>query len=70
MPEPATARRLGMAEVTVTMVDPAAYEGPVAVEPEVIVEHDGPEDWDEEEVGRQRAAEAEEIIANEQPGQA
>jgi chromosome segregation protein len=60
---------LGMAEVTLTMVDPEAYEGPVAVEPEVIVEHDGPADWDENEVRRKHAAEAEEIIANEQPGQ-
>jgi chromosome segregation protein len=61
---------LGMAEVTLTMVDPAAYEGPVPVEPEVEVEHDGPVDWDEDSVRRQRAAEAEEIIAAEQPGQA
>ena len=34
-----------------------------------MVEHDGPTDWDEDEVRRQRAAEAEEIIASEQPGQ-
>ena len=60
---------LGMAEVTLTMIDPAAYEGPVPVEPEVVVDHDGPADWDEDEVRRQRATEAEEIIANEQPGQ-
>ena len=60
---------LGMAEVTLTMVDPAAYEGPIPVEPEVHVEHDGPTDWDENEVRRQRAAEAEEIMAAEQPGQ-
>jgi chromosome segregation protein len=60
---------LGMAEVTITMVDPQVYEGPVPVEPQVVVEHDGPLDWDEDEVRRQRAAEAEEIIANEQPGQ-
>ena len=60
---------LGMAEVTLTMIDPEAYEGPVPVEPEVVVDHDGPADWDEDEVRRQRAAEAEEIIANEQPGQ-
>ena len=63
---------LGMAEVTLTMVDPEAYEGPVPVEPEVVVDHEerprGP-DWDEEELRRQRAAEAEEIVANEQPGQ-
>jgi chromosome segregation protein len=62
-------KALGMAEVTLTMVDPEAYEGPIAVEPEVVVEHDGPTDWDEDDVRRRRAAEAEEIIANEQPGQ-
>jgi chromosome segregation protein len=62
-------KALGMAEVTLTLVDPEAYEGPIPVEPEVAVDHDGPADWDENEVRRQRAAEAEEIIANEQPGQ-
>jgi chromosome segregation protein len=62
-------KALGMAEVTLTMVDPEAYEGPIPVEPLVVVDHDGPADWDEDEVRRQRAAEAEEIIANEQPGQ-
>src|SRR5450755_1696163 len=60
---------LGMAEVTLTLVDPEAYEGPMPVEPEVVVDHDGPIDWDENEVRRQSAAEAEEIIAFEQPGQ-
>jgi chromosome segregation protein len=29
---------LGMAEVTLTLVDPEAYEGPIPVEPEVEVE--------------------------------
>ncbi len=60
---------LGMAEVTLTMVDPEACEGPVPVEPEVVVDQGGPADWDEEEMRQQRAAEAEEIIAAEQPGQ-
>jgi chromosome segregation protein len=59
---------LGMAEVTLTMIDPESYEGPVPVEPEVVVEHEGPADWDEDEARRERAAEAEEIVANEQPG--
>ena len=61
---------LGMAEVTLTMVDPEAYEGPVPVEPEVVVDHAErrPGDWDEDKLRRQRASEAEEIIANEQPG--
>jgi chromosome segregation protein len=62
-------KALGMAEVTLTLVDPEAYEGPVPVEPEVAVEHDGPSDWDEDAMRRERASEAEEIIANEQPGQ-
>ena len=62
-------RPLGMAEVTLTMIDPEAYEGPVPVTPEVEIDHEGQADWDENEVRRQRAAEAEEIIANEQPGQ-
>jgi chromosome segregation protein len=62
-------KALGMAEVTITMVDPEAYEGPIPVEPQVVVDHEGPADWDEAEVRRQRAAEAEEIIAQEQPGQ-
>ena len=60
---------LGMAEVTLTMVDPEAYQGPIPLEPEVVVDHDGPADWDEDDVRRRRAAEAEEIVANEQPGQ-
>jgi chromosome segregation protein len=63
-------KALGMAEVTLTMVDPEAYEGPVPVVPEVIVDHNSPADWDEEEARRQRASEAEEIIAEQQPGQA
>src|SRR6266568_4881880 len=62
-------KALGMAEVTLTMVDPEAYEGPIPVEPELVVDHDGPTDWDENELRRQNAAEAEEIISIEQPGQ-
>ena len=62
-------KALGMAEVTLTLVDPEAYEGPIPVEPQVVVEHDGPADWDEDEVRRAAGREAEEIIANEQPGQ-
>jgi chromosome segregation protein len=62
-------KALGMAEVTLTLVDPEAYEGPIPVEPEVAVEPEIPTDWDENEMRRQRAVEAEEIIAAEQPGQ-
>ncbi len=61
-------KALGMAEVSITLIDPEVADGPVPDEPEVVVEHDGPEDWDEEELRRLREAEAEEIIAIEQPG--
>ena len=61
---------LGMAEVSLTMIDPAAYEGPIPVEPEIDVDSDGPADWDEEQLRRARALETEEIVASEQPGQA
>src|ERR1700722_5059506 len=66
---PRERKPLGMAEVTITMVDPEAYEGPIPVEPDVVVDHDGPADWDENALRKQKAAEAEEIIASEQPGQ-
>ncbi|UWZ82229.1 chromosome segregation protein SMC [Occallatibacter riparius] len=59
---------LGMAEVTLTMVDPESYEGPIPVEPEVTVDQE-PTDWDEEALRKQRAAESDEIVAAEQPGQ-
>ena len=39
---------LGMAEVTLTMVDPEAYEGPIPVEPEVVIDHEEAVDWNEE----------------------
>src|ERR1700727_2436563 len=64
---------LGMAEVTLTMIDPEAvdpeHRGPVPVMPEIEIDHEGPTDWDEDEVRRERGAGAEKIIANEQPGQ-
>jgi len=60
---------LGMAEVTLTMVDPEAYEGPIPVEPEFVIDHEEGVDWNEEELRRRNATEAEEIVANEQPGQ-
>src|ERR1700748_2116821 len=57
---------LGMAEVSLTLVDPDAYEGPLLGEPEVVVD-ENPE-WDEEKMRAERAAEVEEIIAETQPG--
>ena len=59
---------LGMAEVSLTLVDPDAWEGgPLLAEPEVVI-NDNP-DWDEERLRAERAAEVEEIIAEAQPGQ-
>lgn len=60
---------LGMAEVTLTMVDPESYDGPLPVGPEVVADVQEPEDWDEEELRQQRAAEAEAIASAQQPGQ-
>jgi chromosome segregation protein len=61
-------KALGMAEVTLTLVDPEAYKGPVFDEPEVVEEAEDT-DWDEEKLKQQKAAEVEEIIAETQPGQ-
>jgi chromosome segregation protein len=62
-------KALGMAEVTLTMVDPEAYGGPLLEEPEIVVENSLDPDWDEEKLREQRALEVEEIIAESQPGQ-
>ncbi|HZD50683.1 MAG TPA: AAA family ATPase, partial [Silvibacterium sp.] len=60
-------KQLGMAEVSITLIDPDSYAGPAPAEPEVVIENDP--DWDEEKVRAERAAEVEEIIAESQPGQ-
>ncbi|MBV8673889.1 MAG: chromosome segregation protein SMC [Acidobacteriaceae bacterium] len=61
-------KQLGMAEVSITLIDPDCYaDGPLLAEPEVVIE-DEP-DWDEGKLRAERAAEVEEIIAESQPGQ-
>jgi len=61
---------LGMSEVSITLIDPEAYAGgPLLEEPEVVIENELDPDWDEEKLRAERAAEAEEIIAESQPGQ-
>ncbi|HET7103401.1 MAG TPA: chromosome segregation protein SMC [Terracidiphilus sp.] len=60
---------LGMAEVTLTLIDPEAYDGPIPVEPEIQVDSEEPSDWDEEAFRRRSAVEAEEMAAFGQPGQ-
>lgn len=63
---------LGMAEVSLTLIDPDAYgEGPLTHElqqDEVAVENEN--DWDEEAQREARSAETDEIIAEAQPGTA
>jgi chromosome segregation protein len=63
---------LGMAEVSLTLIDPDTYgEGPLAKGSgeEKPAEPESP-DWDEEQRRQELAAETEEIIADAQPGQA
>jgi len=61
-------KQLGMAEVSITLIDPDTYaDGPLLVEPEVVIDNDV--DWDEEKLRAERATEVEEIIAESQPGQ-
>ena len=59
----------GMAEVSLTLINPEEYDGADANEPtEVDIQDDMPDDWDEAEV-RARAAEETERLSEElQPG--
>ncbi len=64
-------RALGMAEVSITLIDPEAYgEGPLAGDPsrdpEIVVGDGG--DWDEAKLRATKAEEVEQIIAESQPG--
>ncbi len=59
---------LGMAEVSLTLIDPEAYGGPLLAEPEVVIEENS-SDWDEDRLRAERVAEVEEIIAESQPSQ-
>jgi chromosome segregation protein len=64
-------RSLGMAEVSITLIDPDVYgAGPLTSieEPEVVI-HEGDEDWDEARLRQTRAEEVDQIIAEAQPGQ-
>ncbi len=65
-------RSLGMAEVSITLIDPEVYGGtPDTSEPETVLSGDvlsGQVDWDETAVRATRAEEAEQTIAESQPG--
>ncbi len=58
-------RPLGMAEVSIALVDPGVYEGDTEPEPPA----GSAEDWDEAALRAARADEAEQVIAASQPGQ-
>ncbi len=61
----------GMAEVSLTLIDPEIYAGPdtnAPTEIEIQDELPGEEDWDEAEVRAQSAAETERAVEEAQPG--
>lgn len=60
----------GMAEVSLTLVDPEVYDGASTLpdEPEIVIDDAVPTDWDEVKLRRQRAEETEEAVAEAQPG--
>ena len=64
----------GMAEVSLTLIDPEVYGGPDANEPtEIEIQDDMPEDdgdWDEAEVRSRAAEETERLTEEAQPGRA
>src|SRR5438105_3029434 len=61
----------GMAEVSLTLIDPNVYDGPDAkAEPEIEIHNDMSEaDWDEAADREKAASETEEYLAEVQPGQ-
>jgi chromosome segregation protein len=60
----------GMAEVSLTLIDPDVYEGKVAGEPEIEVVDELPEDdWDEASLREEASQETEEYLKEVAPGQ-
>jgi chromosome segregation protein len=57
----------GMAEVSLTLIDPDQYEGSVG-DPEIEIRDDMPDDWDEAGLRTAAAEEVEEYTAEVQPG--
>src|SRR4051812_39042625 len=61
---------MGMAEVSLTLIDPDAYEGTALVEPEIEVVDEMPEeDWDEASLRAKSEVEVEEYTEEVRPGQ-
>jgi chromosome segregation protein len=59
----------GMAEVSLTLVDPEVYDSAgLDAGPEIVIDESIPTDWDETSLREQNAAETEEAVADAQPG--
>jgi chromosome segregation protein len=59
----------GMAEVSLTLIDPEVYDGAsLDGEPEIVIDEATPTDWDETGLRQQSAEETEEAVAEAQPG--
>jgi chromosome segregation protein len=62
----------GMAEVSLTLIDPEIYDGASlrgeSDEPEIVIDEAAPTDWDETTLRQQRADETDEAVAEAQPG--
>ena len=59
----------GMAEVSLTLVDPEVYDGAgLDAGPEIVIDEAVPTDWDETSLRQQNATETEEAVAEAQPG--
>ena len=59
----------GMAEVSLTLVDPEVYDGAgLDSGPEIVIDDKLPTDWDETTLRQQNAAHTEEAVAEAQPG--
>ncbi|MEO6807007.1 MAG: chromosome segregation protein SMC [Edaphobacter sp.] len=59
----------GMAEVSLTLVDPEVYDSDgLDTAPEIVIDDNIPTDWDETGLRQQSAEETEEAVAEAQPG--
>ena len=58
----------GMAEVSLTLVDPEVYDGAGQDGPGLVLGDALPQDWDESRLRQERAEETEEAVAEAQPG--
>ncbi|HSE49874.1 MAG TPA: chromosome segregation protein SMC [Terriglobales bacterium] len=61
---------MGMAEVSLTLIDPEVYEGAdLAADTEVDIQNDLPDDWDEAQIRARSQEDADKYVEEVQPGQ-